>query len=174
MTTKIKRYEKNPFLNIYSIPKQDRKISVGKMNDNIWINKYTGEKSVTQIITYRKIDNEKFVKLFAQNIGLTFDLSSFGIRAFNVLLWCIQLKIEKDLIILDKYSLDDFCKKNNKKFDTSNFRKGLRELQKAKIIAKSLRKSEYFINPHFCFNGDRVAFTTLIERNKQEELEYKE
>ncbi|MBC9222158.1 hypothetical protein IBK32_10680, partial [Escherichia coli] len=51
---------------------------------------------------------------------------------------------------------------------------GLAELEAAKIIAKHLRPGWYFINPNFIFNGDRIAFTTVIERKKatdQERLE---
>ncbi|WP_259272006.1 hypothetical protein [Klebsiella pneumoniae] len=37
-------------------------------------------------------------------------------------------------------------------------------MEKAKIIAKTMRQGRYFINPNFVFNGDRIAFTTVIER----------
>ena len=36
------------------------------------------------------------------------------------------------------------------------------------------RKGDYFINPNFAFNGDRVAFTTVLEvekRKKREKVE---
>jgi len=29
-----------------------------------------------------------------------------------------------------------------------------------------MRKGRYYINPNFVFNGDRIAFTTLIERKQ--------
>ena len=39
------------------------------------------------------------------------------------------------------------------------------------IIVRSLclfpRQGRYFINPNFVFNGDRIAFTTVIERKKR-------
>lgn len=34
-----------------------------------------------------------------------------------------------------------------------------------------MRKGFYFINPNFVFNGDRIAFTTLIERKQQDKPE---
>lgn len=170
--TETKRYKENPFLNVYSIPRKDKKIIVMGASDNVLVNQHTGEVQGTQIVSYRKVDSDKFVKLFAQNIGLTFDLSSYGIRAFNVLLWTIQYKaLGKDVVLLDKYNLIDFLNAENKKFDYANFRKGLSELEKAKIIAKSIRPGDYFINPHFCFNGDRIAFTTVIERKKKTDYE---
>lgn len=47
------------------------------------------------------------------------------------------------------------------------FKRGLNELEKAQIIAKTMRQGRYFINPNFVFNGDRVAFSTVIERKRE-------
>ena len=58
--------------------------------------------------------------------------------------------------------------------DKATFKRGLAELETAKLIAKTVRKGRYFVNPSFVFNGDRVAFSTVIERKKeslQDELE---
>jgi hypothetical protein len=48
----------------------------------------------------------------------------------------------------------------------------LAELVKAQIIAKTMRQGRYFINPNFLFNGDRIAFTTVIERERIGPVEY--
>ncbi|WP_342752785.1 MULTISPECIES: replication/maintenance protein RepL [unclassified Bartonella] len=45
---------------------------------------------------------------------------------------------------------------------------GLTELESAQIIAKHLRQGWYFINPNLIFNGDRIAFTTVIQRRRNE------
>ena len=50
------------------------------------------------------------------------------------------------------------------KLSYATLKRGINELEKAQIIAKTMRKGFYFINPNFVFNGDRIAFTTLIER----------
>lgn len=49
----------------------------------------------------------------------------------------------------------------------ATLKRGITELEKAQIIAKTVRKGRYFINPNFIFNGDRIAFTTVIERAKR-------
>ena len=51
------------------------------------------------------------------------------------------------------------------KLSLSTFKRGLNELEEAQIIAKHMRPGWYFINPNFAFNGDRIAFTTIIEKN---------
>ncbi|MEZ2646550.1 hypothetical protein ACBQ03_23750, partial [Escherichia coli] len=66
---------------------------------------------------------------------------------------------------LDQLAFDDFMKENpNLKMTLRTFQRGLSELESSKIIAKTMRKGFYYINPNFVFNGDRIAFTTLIER----------
>lgn len=123
----------------------------------------------------------QFLKLFTRNIALTFDLTSPGIKAFNVLCWAVQAgALAKDEVALDSFALEDFLAAHQgrnppiKDFSIATFKRGLAELETAKLIAKTVRKGRYFVNPSFVFNGDRVAFSTVIERKKeslQDELE---
>ncbi|MCV5790813.1 replication/maintenance protein RepL, partial [Escherichia coli] len=113
----------------------------------------------------------QFVKLFTANIGLTFELSSAGIKAFGVLVWSVQNSaLSKDEVDLDTLVLEAFLQcqvsasKQPLRLSLATFKRGLNELEKAKIIAKTMRQGRYFINPNFVFNGDRIAFTTVIER----------
>ena len=125
------------------------------------------------MITYRQVDSEQFLKLFTKNIALTFDLTSPGIKAFNVLCWAVQIgALAKDEVALDSFALEEFLAAHRdrkpplKDFSLATFKRGLAELETAKLIAKTLRKGRYFVNPSFVFNGDRVAFSTVIERQK--------
>jgi hypothetical protein len=135
------------------------------------VNQATGEVKGTHVITYKRVDEQQFVKLFTANIALTFDLKAAGIKAFNVLLWAVQhMAMGRDLITLDNYTLQSFLHSNNQtKLSESTFRRGVRDLVTAQIIAKSTRLGYYFINPNFVFNGDRVAFTTALEKIAPEE-----
>lgn len=151
------------------IPIKGQQVKLSRLgqDDNILVNQSTGEHQGTHITTYRKVDGEQFIKLFTANIALTFDLSSAGIKAFNVLMWVVQHQaISKDLVVLDQMMLEDFLVAQSRplKLSLATFKRGLNELEKSQIIAKSMRKSFYYINPNFVFNGDRIAFTTLIER----------
>lgn len=177
MTTKKKpivRYEENPFVGDLIIPVKGQRVQISRLgrDDNILVNQSTGEVQGTHLTTFKKVDAEQFIKLFSANIGLTFELKAAGIKAFGVLVWTLQEKsISKDLVPLDKYVLEDFLKSQDKKIALSlaTFGRGLTELENAKIIAKHLRQGWYFINPNFIFNGDRIAFTTLIERKSPRE-----
>lgn len=164
------RYETNPFISNLEITTASKKVTISPMgcDDHVLVNQSTGEIKGTNVVTYKKVDNEEFVKLFSRNIALTFDLTSAGIKSFNVLVWSVQnTAIQKDIVALDQFALNDFLKVNDKlKMTLRTFQRGLVELEDSKIIAKTLRKGFYYINPNFVFNGDRIAFTTMIERKK--------
>lgn len=178
MTDKNKRvtirYDRNPFTENMNIPINTKNVRLSKLgkDDNVLINTGTGETLGTHVTTYKKVDSEKFVKLFTANIALTFDLKAAGIKAFNVLMWAYQHQnnqISKDLVPLDKFVLEEFLayhidREPKIKLSLPTFGRGLAELEEAKIIAKNIRAGWYYINPNFAFNGDRIAFSTVIER----------
>jgi len=171
----MERYDINPFLNELVVPVKQKNVKVSPMGQdrNVLINQETGEHFGTHVTTYKKVDAEKFVKLFTSNIALTFSLKPAGIKALSVLIWTVQnTSINKDLVLLDKYCLADFMKAHEDqelKLSHPTFLRGLAELEKAHIIAKNIRKAWYFINPSFVFSGDRVAFTQVIERQSEPE-----
>lgn len=173
------RHKTNPFIEGMVVPVKGRtvKLSVFGKDDNVLLNQSTGEVHGTHVTTYKRVDGEQFVKLFTANVGLTFDLTSAGIKAFSVLLWSVQHRaLSKDEVDLDSLVLDDFLeyhkdKKPPMKLSITTFKRGLNELEKASIIAKTMRAGRYFINPNFVFNGDRIAFTTMIERATKEQKE---
>jgi len=172
-----KRYKINPFLEGMTIPAKDRQIRLSRLgkDDNILVNQQTGEVQGTHVATFKKVDGEQFVKLFTANVALTFDLSASGIKAFNVLVWALQHKaLSKDEVYLDTHTREDFISAHSQKtlrLSQPTFARGLSELTKAQIIAKTIRQGCYFINPNFAFNGDRIAFTTVIEKRKKNEQE---
>lgn len=166
------RYEENPFIEDMVVPVKGRNVKVSLLghSDNVLVNQSTGEVMGTHITTVKKVDSEQFIKLFTANIALTFELGAAGIKCFGVLAWVLQDRsISKDLVPLDKFVLDEFLKSQEKRLALSQatFARGLAELEKAKIIAKHVRQGWYFINPNFVFNGDRIAFTTIIERKSR-------
>ncbi|MEX3614764.1 MAG: replication/maintenance protein RepL [Burkholderia gladioli] len=165
------RYKTNPFLDDMIVPVKGKQIRLSRLGreDNVLVNQNTGEIHGTHVTTYKRVDGEQFVKLFTANIGMTFDLSSAGIKAFGVLLWTVQYKaLSKDEVDLDSFVLEDFIEAQKMSLSLATFKRGITELEKAQIVAKTMRKGRYFINPNFVFNGDRVAFTTVIERKRRE------
>lgn len=162
---KILRYDENPFIGKTEITTRKKTVIIGKGN-NVLIDQDTGEYSTTNIASYRYVDDEQFIKLFTQNIGLMFELTSAGNKAFIFLSWSIQkYSIGKDLVPLTTFELENFIKENKKyEMSIATMRRGIRELAKAQIIAPSKKIGVYYINPNFIFNGDRLRFVTEIRR----------
>lgn len=178
MTTKTIRHKQNPFMADMLIPVGSKSIRISTLgkNDNVLVNQHTGEISGTHVVAQKKVDTEKFVKTFADYMAFTFDLTKAGNKALRVVMWAMKEQaISKDTVALDKYTHEDFL--SNHGFEEREvkgsktpalsyptFTRGLAELERAKIIAKTMRTGIYYINPNCMFNGDRVAFTTVIER----------
>jgi hypothetical protein len=170
----FERYDSNPFIGDMIVPMKGRQVRLSTLggSDNVLVNQATGEIQGTHLTTFKKVDGEQFVKLFTANIAMTFDLTAAGIKTFSVLLWVVQQRaISRDQVDLDALMLEDFINSHlgsekPLRLSITTFKRGLNELEEAKIIAKTMRKGRYYINPNFVFNGDRIAFTTLIERKK--------
>jgi len=161
------RHSKNPFIENMVIPMKDKNVKLSKLGreESVLVNSLTGEVQGTHVTTYKRVDSQQFVKLFTANIALTFDLKAAGIKALNVLLWVVQYSaLSKDQVDMDHLVLNEFLELHGLKLSLATLKRGLRELEKAQVIAKTLRRGRYYINPNFCFNGDRIAFTTMIER----------
>ncbi|HEI0459325.1 TPA: hypothetical protein SIF11_005213, partial [Escherichia coli] len=105
------RYKENPFLEGMVVPVKGKQVRLSRLgrDDNILVNQNTGEVQGTHVTTYKRVDSEQFVKLFTANIGLTFELSSAGIKAFGVLVWSVQNSaLSKDEVDLDTLVLEAF------------------------------------------------------------------
>ena len=169
------RHKTNPFIGDMIVPVRGRQVKLSRLgrDQDVLVNQTTGEIRGTHLTTYKRVDGEQFINLFTANIGLTFDLSAAGIKTFSVLLWVVQHKaISRDEVDLDALTLEEFIEdhsgsKKPLSLSLTTFKRGMNELEKAQIIAKTMRKGRYFINPNFVFNGDRIAFTTVIERKKR-------
>lgn len=174
------RFKENPFVDALNVTTKGKRITVAPLGEDnsVLVNQITGEVKATSISTFKQVDDAKFLKLFAENIALTFDLKSAGIKAFNILCFALQKEIRKDTVELDKYVLEDFIEYYESRdppvslrLSEATFMRGLKELEKAQIIAKTLKRGRYFINPSFVFNGNRLVFTTIIERKSQQSEE---
>ena len=169
----MKRFTENPFLQRSKLPVGSKNIHLTKLGKdrNILVNQVTGEIQGTHVVAHKKVDSEKFIKTFANYMAFTFELTKAGNKALRVVMWALQENgLCKDKITLDKFIFEDFMKHYEHyvpelALSFVTFKRGLTELCAARIIAKAIKRGDYFINPHCMFNGDRVAFTTLIERN---------
>lgn len=173
MTTKTKRHSVNPFLEDMIIPIGSKSVKIMPLgsNDNVLVNQTTGEQAGTHVVARKRIDKEKFVKTFADYMAFTFELTKAGNKVLRVLMWALQQGTpDKDTVIMDRITHESFVETHKDLepplvLSYTTFTRGISELEKAKIIAKHLRVGMYYINPSCLFNGDRIAFTTILERS---------
>ena len=77
--------------------------------------------------------------------------------------------MNKDVVILTEITLAEFLEdeinKGNKfVLSRPTFTRGISELIKSNILARCERAGDYFINPNFVFNGDRLLFVNAIKK----------
>lgn len=173
------RYEENPFVEGMEIKLGTKSVQVSTLgkDDNVLVNQVTGEVTGTHVVARKRVDKNKFVKTFADYMAFTFDLTRSGNKALRVVMWATQqYAVGKDKVDLGKYTYEEFLKFYEESdpplvLSYPTFTRGLAELEKAKIIAKTMRTGHYFLNPNCLFNGDRIAFSTVIEREPEEQKE---
>lgn len=162
------RFKKNPFITGDVIPVKNRQVSLYRNSDKkILVDTITGEVNSTHVVKYKEVDADEFVKLFTKNIALMFELTATGIKAFTVLMFAVQKRaIGKDKIQFGRSVLREFKEEMKMHLTESTFNRGIAELVKNHIIAKTIDKGEYFINPYIVFNGDRITLTNIIQKKK--------
>ena len=112
MATKTQRHSTNPFTEnmLIELGSKNVQISLGKDN-NVLINESTGEVMGTHVVAKKRVDSTKFVKTFADYMAFTFDLTKAGNKALRVVMWAVkETAIGKDVVALDKYTLEEFLK----------------------------------------------------------------
>jgi hypothetical protein len=170
--TKVVRYKENPFIEGMSMEVGSKLINVSTLgkDNNILVSQVTGEVTGTHVVARKRVDKAKFVKAFSDYMAFTFDLTKAGNKALRVVMWAAkEYAIGKDKVDLGRYMYEEFLETYADSepplvLSYSTYNRGLAELEKAKIIAKTMRTGHYFLNPDCLFNGDRIAFTTILER----------
>ena len=165
------RFEENPYtkdliINLHS-KKKTVQISADEGRNNVLFNQVTGEVRGTQITSYRKVDTEQFVKIFAGGVSSIFDLTSAGNKALCLLFHVTQrYATNVDIVPVDAEEIEKFNKFTKKKLTMSTVMRGIKELIKIQIVARAKRRGHYFINPNYIFNGNRLTFVQTFIRER--------
>lgn len=179
---KVQKFDRNPFWNVRQLETRGKKIFFNKVSSHSIINHDTGQLSGVSIQSYKEVDSEEFVKIYTANVGLIFDLNPSGKKVFQILLIALQKNsINRDSVLFSSRIGLEIANKHSIKIGETTFYRGLEELLRQNIIAKSLESNLYFINPHIIFNGDRIDFINSFKRiqsienhNKKGRIENKE
>lgn len=126
------------------------------------VNYDTGEvEGHTAFMKYIEVDEQKFAKLYLSQFVNFWDLGKPALRVFGYIF--SNIKPNSDRFT---FRLDQCLEYTGYKGAHSVFR-GLADLIKHGIIARSRYADEYFINPLIAFNGSRVTFAKTYVKKKR-------
>jgi hypothetical protein len=120
-----------------------------------------GEHRMAQITQVTKIDKNKFVKVFTDELRTFFDLKKSTQKILHIVLVELQKVPGKDQIYLDhrhaiRFFTDVKAPDGKPIMSKPTFYKALKELINKGFLAESTQTNQYYINPSLFFNGDRL------------------
>lgn len=151
-------YSENPFWKPHEVEIGRKKVTIasGYVAKN-----ETGEtQHIAGIHRIEEVDEEKFIKLFTQNMHVFFDLTPVSLKLLQCVLALVQDKPRCLGINLDWLDLEDYAKKKGFKTSRTSYHRALKEMIEKGILAESERSGYFWINVHLFFNGDRMVFIT--------------
>ena len=168
---KLTEYKMNPFVfdKELKIETKTRNLTVRKGTE--LVNKDTSDESesyFSNIVQKKEVDKEEFIKLFTSQIKVYFDLTKTAHKIFLIILALYQKEIGKDYVLLTCKKAQNVAKTLDFELSAPIFYRGIKELVEKKIIAKSVDKIVFYINPAVFFNGDRARFVTEVIKKKEE------
>lgn len=155
-------YTKNPFWKPKTIDVGTKKVTI---SGGYVTNTGTGE-SVQHagIHKVEYVDEDKFVKVFTQNLKVFFDLSQASQKVLQAVLAAMQNNIGTDGINLSWFDVEDYSKEHELKISRSTFHRAMREMLDKGFLAESESPNFYWINPHLFFNGNRMTFISEFRK----------
>lgn len=173
----LEKHEENPFAALLTGEKKARREVIYNGNHAV-VNLDTGEPEDSMHISRVKwVEPDQFVKVYLLQHGLLFDLSKKAQRCCEYLMSVMgQRAIGRDYIALYHEEFEAYFQSRGviRGLSPNTYNQGIRELADKKLIARSNRRDNWYINPTVFFNGDRARFTTEFRKKKksqQEQLE---
>lgn len=159
-------YDENPYkerviskLQVNTDKRIDRMIKVSE--GDVMIDGDTGEITESRnmmMVTTKLVDQDEFVKVYADELRLHMDLKLSTVSVFFYIV--SQVQFQQDYII---FVVSD-CKESTGLTHGTIYR-SLAELCSKGVIARSKVKVKYFINPLYMFKGDRIVVARQYVRD---------
>lgn len=153
----VSAYAKNPFWQPYEVKIGKRHVTIA---GGLTTTPEGGEVQHTGIHRVEFVDEDKFVKLFTQNLKVFFDLSPASQKVLRCVLETLQANPNAEGIALPWFVVEDFSKENDLKMSRTSFHRALKEMLEKGFIAESEMANYFWINVNLFFNGDRMTFIT--------------
>lgn len=162
------KYKENPFLrHTAEISTTGWKPAYANPDGGIAVLSAGGEIHGAAVIYRQEVDKSEFVKVYSEGIGAILGLAGAGKKVF--LLIYNQLyggkNIGKTIVNLNWAELND---EDQKQISRTTMWRGINQCLEAGIIARTMTNGNYYINPAFVFNGNRLTLVhEYIAREEQ-------
>ena len=162
----VEVYEENPFIVEDNIRGKKKRVTV-KANRAI-VDVETGEaENTAEICQIQEVDDEKFVKVFTQNLKAFFNLRPSSYKLLQVVMQELQRHPNNDRIYLNARMAREHLEAHGQRpMSSSAFHDALKEMLQKGFLAATPHSNLYFINPHLLFNGDRLRFVREYRRKR--------
>lgn len=155
---KITRYKENPLVETQSLTFKEKKVRAGNLGE--LADTQTGEiVGGVGIYVNRVVDEEQFVKIYADGVRRSYDLSAPGFKTLQVILRLYHEqpgRNQDQVYVHAQDALEDPVMPISER----TFQRGLKELVQKRFVAATSRPGWYWTNPHLFFKGDRAIFMT--------------
>lgn len=122
------------------------------------VNLDTKELSGMGMIIKKKVDSEKFLKIYEDGVKSMMNLSSYGMKMFRFIFTASGRAIDKDKIYLS-YTLPEI----NEEMAKTTYTRGIKDLIGKGFLAPCVEVGFYWINPAYIFNGNRLTMVKQYE-----------
>lgn len=160
-------YSKNPFWKPYDVKVGKKHITIA---GGIVADPETGESlKHAGIHRVEMVDEDKFIKLFTQNVKAFFNLTPASQKVLQCVLVTLQNSPGADGIHLPWFTVQELAQEAKLPISRTSFHRALREMIEKGFIAESEHPNFFWINPHLFFNGDRMVFITEYRKQRKTE-----
>lgn len=161
---KVTKYKDNPLVETKALTFKEKKVRAGRLTN--LADTETGEiVGGVGVYVCKVVDEEEFVKVFADGVKRSYDLNSPGFKLLQVVLrlYHAQPGRNQDQVYVHA---QDAIEDPVMPISERTFQRGLKELLKKRFLANTTRPGWYWTNPHLFFKGDRAAFMTEYVKRK--------
>lgn len=176
----VVQHEHNPFIQELEVPlkKKFSKSESGVFMTGQSQQNGSGEcVDVAAITRVEFVDEEKFVKVYTDELRHFFSLKPSTQKVLQIVLVELQKRKDKDLVYLDyKHACAYFTsteETGKKTMSRPTFHTCIKEMIANNFIAESTYQNQYFINPKLFFNGNRLKLVKeyrIARKEDQQEL----
>ena len=160
----LELHDENPFLRGFRPRTRNKRTAIGGQDlaiVDMTTGVFEGTAEVTRSVL---VDRESFTKIFQEQLGLFFGLTSPGVKVLAAVWSEVAKKPGEHSVYLSPKSASKSAAASGHALSRATYFRGRKNLLESGFIAASADPYIYWINPAIFFNGDRVKLVTQLTK----------